>query len=413
MKTKTFLAILLFLPFQMLAQSIDELILNKNYNKALERLATQIQEKPEAALYFKQAIVYKELSKPLLACKALEQALFYEPENSLFLAELGENFASLGNIYQTVDCYQRAVELSPNELSLKGKLGRAYISADNYEKAYQTFGEIYKVDSLNVYFNKQFAFAAFRIGKIDQAIGLYEKVIAENPGDLSSHLNLITIYKRKKDAEKVVQAGDRALAVFPSNSAILLRQADALFELKDYEKVRFPYEQYLATNDSTFEVMKNLGISLYFCKEQEKAIELLEKCFSLVLNDAFVHFYLGLAYKSLAQYEKSAEYLVAAIACAQPVYMTEMYHHLGQVYGNNREFEKSIQALLKAYECNNERVEILFEIATTYEEFDFNKTLALNYYSTYLKTAGDKAKNADYALERLRKIKEELFFENK
>lgn len=413
MKTKTFLAILLFLPFQMLAQSIDELILNKNYDKALESLSTQIQEKPEAALYFKQAIVYKEQSKPMLACKALEQALFYDPQNSLFLAELGENYASLGNIYQTIDCYRRAVELAPNELGLKGKLGRAYLSADDFGKAYTTFGDIYKVDSLNVFFNKQYAYAAFRMGKTDLAIRLYEKVIADNPGDLSSHLNLIAIYKRKKDAEKVVLTGSRALTVFPANSILLLRQADALFELKDYEKARFPYEQYLATNDSTFEAMKNLGISLYFCKEQEKAIELLEKCFSLVLNDEFVHFYLGLAYKSLAQYEKSAEYLVAAIACAQPVYMTEMYHHLGQVYGNNREFEKSIQALLKAYECNNERVEILFEIATTYEEFNFNKTLALNYYSTYLKTAGDKAKNADYALERMRKIKEELFFENK
>jgi tetratricopeptide (TPR) repeat protein len=413
MKTKTFLAILLFLPFQMLAQSIDELILNKNYDKALESLSTQIQEKPEAALYFKQAFVYKEQSKPMLACKALEQALFYDPQNSLFLAELGENYASLGNIYQTIDCYRRAVELAPNELGLKGKLGRAYLSADDFGKAYTTFGDIYKVDSLNVFFNKQYAYAAFRMGKTDLAIRLYEKVIADNPGDLSSHLNLIAIYKRKKDAEKVVLTGSRALTVFPANSILLLRQADALFELKDYEKARFPYEQYLATNDSTFEAMKNLGISLYFCKEQEKAIELLEKCFSLVLNDEFVHFYLGLAYKSLAQYEKSAEYLVAAIACAQPVYMTEMYHHLGQVYGNNREFEKSIQALLKAYECNNERVEILFEIATTYEEFNFNKTLALNYYSTYLKTAGDKAKNADYALERMRKIKEELFFENK
>ncbi|MDP3443950.1 MAG: hypothetical protein Q8T08_13930, partial [Ignavibacteria bacterium] len=130
-------------------------------------------------------------------------------------------------------------------------------------------------------------------------------------------------------------------------------------------------------------------------------------------NDQFVHFYLGLAYKNLAKYERSVEYLIAAIAWAQPVYMTEMYHHLGQVYGNSREFEKSIAALQKAYECNNERVEILFEIATTYEEFNFNKTLALNYYSSYLKTAGAKAKNADYALERMKRIKEELFIGNK
>ena len=413
MKQKTIILILLILPFQLFAQSIDELILNKKYDKALDRIADKIQEKPEAELYFKQAIVYKEQSNPLQACKSLEQALFYDPQNSLYRAELGENYSSLGNTYQTVDCYSRAVDLSPNDLSLKAKLGRAYMSVDDFTKAYQTFDAIHKVDSSNVYFNKQFAFAAFRTAKVEQAIRLYEQVISENPGDISSHLNLIAVYKRKKDVEKVNSAGERALSVFSKNQTILLRQADALFELKAYEKARFPYEQFLSVGDSTFEVMKNYGISLYFCKDEQKAIQILEKCYALVMNDEFVHFYLGLAYKNLADYTRSAEYLIAAIACAQPVYMTEMYHHLGQVYGNNREFEKSIEALKKAYECNNERVEILFEIATTYEEFDFNKTLALNYYSIYLKTAGEKAKNADYALTRLRKIKEDLFFEKK
>ncbi len=413
MKQKTIILFLLIFPFQLFAQSVDELILNKKYDKALDQISSKIQEKPEAELYFKQAVIYKEQSLPLLACKSLETALFYDPQNSLYLAELGENYSSLGNIYQTVDCYRRAVELDPKDLNLKGKLGRAYISIDDFQKAYQTFEAIHNIDSTNVYFNKQYAFSAFRTGKPEIAVRLYEQVLNENPGDFTSHLNLIAVYKRKKDAFQVFQTGVRALAYFPGNPTILLRQADALFELSDYEKALFPYEKYLAENDSTFDVLKNYGICQYFCKNEQKSIQILEKCFSLVPNDQFVHFYLGLAYKNLAKYDRSAEYLIAAIACAQPVYMTEMYHHLGQVYGNSREFEKSIAALQKAYECNNERVEILFEIATTYEEFNFNKTLALNYYSTYLKTAGEKAKNADYALERMKKIKEELFIGNK
>lgn len=410
---KTIILVLLILPFNLFAQSIDELILNKKYDKALDQISVKIQEKPEAELYFQQAVIYKEQSMPLLACKSLEQAIFYDPQNSLYLAELGENYSSLGNIYQTVECYRRAVEFSPKDLSLKAKLGRAYISIDDFMRAFQTFETIYKVDSTNVYFNKQFAFTAFRTGKPDLAIRLYEQVLAENPGDFSSHLNLIAIYKRKKDVEKVVATGARALAVFPQNPTILLRQADALFELKDYEKAIFPYEKYLAENDSIFDVLKNYGICVYFNKNNKKAIQLLDKCMRLSPNDQYVYFYLGLAYKSLSKYESSIECLIAAIECSQPVYLTEMYHHLGQVYGNNREFEKSIEALQKAYDCNNERVEILFEIATTYEEFNFNKTLALNYYSTYLKTAGTKAENADYALTRLRKIKEELFIGNK
>jgi len=56
-------------------------------------------------------------------------------------------------------------------------------------------------------------------------------------------------------------------------------------------------------------------------------------------------------------------------------------------------------------------VELLFEIATTYEEMRSNQTFALNYYQNYLKQAGEQAKRADYALDRIKKLKEELFFE--
>ncbi|MBL7972151.1 MAG: tetratricopeptide repeat protein [Prolixibacteraceae bacterium] len=413
MKQQTVLFILLVLPFQLFAQSVDELILNKQYDKALERISVQIQEKPESELFFKQAIVYKEQSKPLLACKSLEQAIFYDPQNSLYQAELGENYSSLGNVYQTVECYRRAVDLAPNDLGLKGKLGRAYLSIDDFKKAYQTFEAIYKVDSTNVYFNKQFAFAAFRTGKTDQAIRLYNRVVTENPGDFGSHLNLIAVYKRKKEADMVYSSGVRALSVFPGNPIILRRQAEALFELKDYERAVFPFEQYLMENDSTIDVLTNYGVALYLSENLEKALPILEKCFYIVPNDQYINFYIGLIYKSFADYPRSAEYLASAIECAQPPYLSKMYHHLGQVYGSSREFEKSISALEKAYELDNESFEILFEIATTYEEYNFNKTLALNYYSIYLKTAGVKAKNADYALGRMRKIKEDLFFENK
>ncbi|HZL12215.1 MAG TPA: tetratricopeptide repeat protein [Prolixibacteraceae bacterium] len=413
MKQKTVLLLLFILPVHLFAQSIDELIMNKNYPKALEAISSKIQEKPEAELFFKQAIIFKEQSKPLQASKSLEQALFYDPASSLYLTELGEDYSSLGNLYQAAECFKRAVLLAPDDLSLKGKLGRTYISLDDFEQAYQTFEAIHKVDSVNVYFKKQFAFAAFKMGKTDLAVRLFEQVVLANPGDFGSHLNLIAIYKRMKDAEKVYEAGNHALSIFPSNATLLLRQADALFELKDYERALYPYEKYLAENDSTFEVLKNYGISLFFCKNEEKAIYMLDKCMRLSLNDQYVYFYLGLAYKNLSRLESSAECLIAAIACSQPPYLSEMYHHLGQVYGSNREFEKSIEALKKAFELNNEKVEVLFEIATTYEEFNFNKTLALNYYSTYLKTAREKAKNADYALGRIRKIKEELFFDTK
>lgn len=413
MNRKTIILILFILPFHIFAQSVDELILNRKYEKALSKISEKLQEKPEAELYFKQAVILNDQAKLMDASKSLKQAIFYDPHNSLYFSELGENYSSLGNLFEAVVCFKKAVEIAPNNLIFKGKLGRSYISIDDFRRAFQVFEEIWKVDSTNVFFNKQFAYAAFKTGKTDLAIRIYEQVVTENPGDFSSHLNLIAIYKRKKDTDKVYESGNRALSVFPSNATLLLRQADALFEMKDYERAAFPYETYLVENDSTFDVVKNYAIALFFCKKETKSLELLEKCFYQSPGDQFLSFYIGLCYKNLADYNRSAEFLNSAIACSQPPYLAEMYHHLGQVYGRNREFQKSIEALQKAYELDHEKVEVLYEIATTYEEYNFNKTLALNYYQIYLKTARENAKNADYALERIRKIKEDLFFENK
>jgi tetratricopeptide (TPR) repeat protein len=100
-----------------------------------------------------------------------------------------------------------------------------------------------------------------------------------------------------------------------------------------------------------------------------------------------------------------------AIDASHPDYLSEMYHHLGQIYGQQRKFKESIAALEKAHEINPDKHEILFEIATTYEEYNSNKTLALNYYRVYLKEAGENGDNINYALDRITRIKEDLFFE--
>lgn len=413
MKQSFIFLILLIYSFQLFSQPIDELILNKKYEKALERISEKIQEEPEGSLFFRQALIYEAQSKLTDAVKSLDKALFYEPNNHIYLVELGDNYSSLGNAWQAIDAYQRAVSINPAETSFKGKLGKAFLNVDDYKNAYLTFETIFKSDSTNVLYNKQFAFAAYQMGKTDQSVGLYEQVIEENPGDFGSHLNLIAVFKRKKDINGIVHAGERALAVFPKKPTILLRQAEALFELREFEKAIYPYEQYLAENDSTYDVMKNYGIALYLSKNVEKALGILEDCFYKAPNDQFVNFYIGLVYKKMKDFERSAEFLNSAIQCSQAPYLSEMYHHLGQVYGLQREYEKSIDALQKSFESNPENFEVLFEIATTYEEFNFNKTMALNYYSTYLKTAGEKAKNSDYALTRMQKIKEDLFFESK
>jgi hypothetical protein len=76
-----------------------------------------------------------------------------------------------------------------------------------------------------------------------------------------------------------------------------------------------------------------------------------------------------------------------------------------------REFDASIEMLTKAYEMDYTNHELLFEIATTYEEYNSNKTLGAELLSAIPDRSKRKsALNANYALTRIKRIKEDLFF---
>ena len=402
------IALFLFaIPLACGAQNIDLLILNKNYNEALFQIKQNIDVRPDAELYFKQGLIYRQLLKPISAERSIENSISLDSTNSRYLAEYADLQTEIGNPFKAISFYKRASFYSPDDFNLQYKLGRAFMNTENFVKAYEVFMMIRVKDSTNVVYNKQLGIVALRTGKVDQAINLFESVLESNPYDFSLYQYLVTLYAMKKDAIHVVRSSDRALYFFPDNSSVLLREANSLYAIKEYVEAIPQYERYLSKNDSVFEVLKNYGLCLYFLKDNQKSRDVLEQSFYINPEDPIVIFYLGLVCKKLADLPSSIGYLNMAISYGQ-YGLTEMYHCLGQVYGLQREFAKAIEAFKEAYKCNPEKKEILIEIATTYEEFNADKKLALNYYTQYLNEAGDSAVNAKYAQKRIGKIKERM-----
>ena len=404
-----------FLAFQFSSfsqEKIDLLILNRKYEEALQQIDKRIGNHPDGILYFKKGLVLNSMQKYQEAAAAISRALEFEPENSDMLLELADVLTTLGNHHEANPFYEKAARLQPGNLTINAKLGRNYIQLNRYGKAYAVFDKIFQIDSINTFWNKQFAFCAHQTGKTSQAIDLYESVIEKNPGDYSSYFNLMRLYQQTEKFGDALGVIEKGIENFPGVAGFYEQKANQLFGNKQYGEAREVYEEYfIAGGDSIYKVLLNYGISLYFSGEKNKAIKVLDICASQVANDPFALFYLSLSYKKLAQYEVSEAYMNAAIESATPYYLPEMYHHLGQIYGQQRKFEESIIALKKANELDPENFEVLFEIATTYEEFNSNKTIALNYYTVYLKEAGESARNINYALDRIKKIKEDLFFD--
>ncbi len=392
---------------------VDILILNKEYGKALQELDQQITEKPSAALYLKKGTVFQNQQNYQRALSAYLEGLQLEPENISLLGEAADCFSTLGNNRDAVDFYTKAVKLAPDDLVLAGKLGRVYISLKEYIPAYEVFTSIYSADSSNVFWNKQLAFCAFRVFKREEAIKLYKMVLDANPRDLGSYLNLISCYNWRKEGAQLMATIDFGLQQFPGNPELLYEKAMYYYRTKQYFEAMQEFEAYKLAekNQVPYETQMSYGIATYFAGYEEKALGIFNDLFGQNPNDPLVMYYQSLCNKKMKNFEEAGKLMQWAIEGSTPDYVAEMYHHLGQIYGQQRMFRESIDALQKAVELNPEKVEVLFEIATTYEEFNSNKTLALNYYQIYLKEAGESGKNVSYALERIDRLKEDLFFE--
>jgi tetratricopeptide (TPR) repeat protein len=415
MRTLNYLFLFLFLSLTVgsFAQDkIDLLILNKNYEEALNLINKKIEKQATAKLYFKKGIINKSMQNYQGALEAFSAGYQLEPNNTEILGEMAENLAILGNYYDASPFFERVKQLDPNNLTIIAKLGKNYINLDDYRKAFDVFSEIYAKDSTNLYWNKQMAYCAFQTGRKKLATSLYEKIIDENPGDYGSYFNLLRLYNRKEQLDQFLSLIDKGMEQFPGNSGFYRELAGYHFANKQYEEAKENLENYFKANgDSTYKIMLNYGICCYFAKDEKLAISVLTKCERLNANDPYVLFYLSLSNKRLAEYDLAEKFMTLAIDFSIPGYLSEMYHHLGQIHGQKREFEESIAALKKSAEYDPTNYEVLFEIATTYEEYNSNKTLALNYYRIYLKEAGEKAKNVNYALDRIKRIKEDLFFD--
>ncbi len=417
---KTALLILLFgtLTLGSYSQQIDLLILNNENEKALQLIDSEIEiNRAQPSLWMKKGILLQRNFDYTGAIEALTTAHRLDSLNRNILTELAEAYNILGNYEDAVHYFELAYAQDSTDLSVAGKLARAWINQKIYNKPFRLLSRICETDTTNVFFNKQLAFCASNTGADSLAMRLYQRVIVQNPRDISSYLNLSTLYQKQGKPEEALVVLEQGLTVFPENPGLLLKLANNRFELKKYHEAAEAYELWLQKNDTLPDVRKSLGVAYYFEKREAEGLKLLESYHLLVPTDPLAAFYIGLCYKSLADYLQSIQYINYSIELSRPLYLSDIYHHLGLVYGQNRNFKEAIEALQKSYELDTTKNEILFEIATTYEEYQKDKTPALRHYKAFLakETAEQPLSESlkKYAIARIRKIEEDQFFEGK
>ena len=158
----------------------------------------------------------KVLQSSTEAVKDYKKALEIDPDNVEAMTGLAMVYADLGDTKQATDLLRKASEKDPNPRSL-AQLAGAYEQMKDYTLAAETLRRAADLQPGNTDMKKALAQDLLLAEKLDEALKIYNELIAEDPKDDASYLRISQIYRQKRDFAKAHEAGDKAKELDPSN----------------------------------------------------------------------------------------------------------------------------------------------------------------------------------------------------
>lgn len=296
---------------------------------------------------------------------SLKEILKTHPNDASAHAQLGAALA--GQVDD--DKYDAAIEqeltalkLDPKSWSARKILGMIYANQKKQAEAIKLFNEAaaIKPDSFSI--QKDLGIAYASIGKTDEAISAFNKALKLKPQNVEACLRLSAIYAASGDIKNGISTAKRAIEIAPKKAETHLALANLLLSEKDYAEAIKAYDAAIAENgyDSLGCLNPLTAANAWSGRGLAKA-ETDPKLVDEAIKDQkrAIKFYpsFPLAYKRLAQLNKKAGYMKAALAAypsalsAAPTDLDLAVEYAQVLSANNKKSEakRLLESLLKAH----------------------------------------------------------------
>jgi tetratricopeptide (TPR) repeat protein len=238
-----------------------------------------------------------------------------EFSSGLFLWEIGIALSKLGQYEAAVACYDKAIEIKPNDyaawffrgtsLSCLGQQEAAIASYDkaveikpNFHEAWCSRGLVLseleqdeaaiasydkvveiKPDDHNAWHHR--GNALFNIGQQEAAIASYEEAIAIKPGDHESWFVRGLTLSALGQQEAAIASYEEAIAIQPDYCEAWGNRGNALSTLGQYEAAIASYDKVIETNPNDHKAHYNKALCYAFQDNQDAVIDSLQQAIEL------------------------------------------------------------------------------------------------------------------------------------
>lgn len=202
---------------------------------------------PEGRLSLGRALI--EMDSLRSAQRVLSQATSKYPDNAHIQYWLGQTEATLGNMAQSVDAYQRALSISPEFNEARLKLAIQFTNLSRFDEAEQEFLEVIRRDSVNhLEAWNNLGFLYLNLNRLDEALPLFNRATDLDPQQPIAWANAGSIYLFKGQLDEAATVFERALEVDPSFVPAIGNLAQVYWQMNKPEEARAMLRRLLQLN---------------------------------------------------------------------------------------------------------------------------------------------------------------------
>jgi tetratricopeptide (TPR) repeat protein len=217
---------------------------------------------------------------------------------------------------RAVTFLQGVLKASPDNAQAHVLLATVYFALDELDKASNSLGTAIKIDPTNTNAYRVLADIHRRRGNLDEAIRIVQAGLALQPNSFGLRLTAASLFEIKGEHEQAISQYEEMLKLDPGSLIAINNLVSLLTDFRtDKESLDRAYSLAPALRKSPLPQFKDtLGWTYYRRGEYRPALALLEEAVAELPSNPLVRYHLGMTYMALEQNPKAIEQFEKALA---------------------------------------------------------------------------------------------------
>ncbi len=267
------------------------------FKEAIAALTLAIKLNPkDVKAWRNRAVCYEKTEKFDLAVKDYLEVLKYDPSGET-LGAIGFDYLVLEKYEEARKYIQQAITLLPTNINFRYNLALSHQYEQNYALAIEAYDEALKVDPYHTTSLISKTRCLLRLKQFDKASVLVDSFFLKKNFDVEMLLFRGDIKLHNGAVEAALNDFTRAIAINPEDIILLIRAADCLAELSQFDEEAAVRKRIVTVMEKQGETKEYrainyglLGFALYNAFLWEEALENLSKSIALEPSATF-YFY--------------------------------------------------------------------------------------------------------------------------